>query len=93
MLLKFVDTPEHSKIPTVAHNKLINLITDYWFVGGMPEAVNAWTSYAEIEPLKRIKAVEKVKANLLADYKNDFGKLPYKEKELKYGMDRLSEGI
>jgi predicted AAA+ superfamily ATPase len=32
ILLKFVDTPDHSKVPTVAHNKLINLITDYWFV-------------------------------------------------------------
>jgi len=74
VLLKFVDTPNHSKVPTVAHNKLINLVTDYWFVGGMPEAVNAWISYPEIQPLKRIKAVEKVKANLITDYQNDFGK-------------------
>ncbi|MFC4701506.1 ATP-binding protein [Glaciecola siphonariae] len=74
MLLRFVDTPDHSKVPTVAHEKLIDLITDYWFVGGMPEAVSAWISYPDIEPLKRINAVEKVKANLLADYKNDFGK-------------------
>lgn len=93
MLIKFVDSPDHSKIPAVAHNKLINLITDYWFVGGMPEAVNAWTSYPEIEPLKRIKAVEKVKANLLADYKNDFGKFAKEHPATTLNIKRVYEAV
>jgi predicted AAA+ superfamily ATPase len=93
ILLKFVDTPDHSKVPTVAHNKLIGLITDYWFVGGMPEAVNAWISYPEIEPLKRIKAVEKVKANLLADYKNDFGKFSKEHPATTLNIRRVYEAV
>ena len=93
MLLKFVDTPDHSKVPTVAHEKLIDLITDYWFVGGMPEAVSAWISYPEIEPLKRIKAVEKVKANLLADYKNDFGKFSKEHPATALNIRRVYEAV
>jgi len=93
MLLKFVDMPDHSKIPTVAHDKLINLITDYWFVGGMPEAVNAWVSIPAIEPLKRIKAVERVKANLLADYKNDFGKFSTNHPATTLNIKRVYEAV
>ena len=93
ILLKFVDIPDHSKVPTVAHNKLIDLITDYWFVGGMPEAVSAWISYSEIEPLKRIKAVEKVKANLIADYKNDFGKFSKEHPATTLNIKRVYEAV
>ncbi len=93
MLLKFVDMPDHTKVPKVAHEKLINLTTDYWFVGGMPEAVNAWISYPNIEPLKRIKAVEKVKANLLADYKNDFGKFSKEHAATTLNIKRVYEAV
>ena len=33
---------EQSKMTTVAHDKLFSLLLDYYYVGGMPEAVNAW---------------------------------------------------
>ncbi|WP_395341873.1 DUF4143 domain-containing protein [Ningiella sp. W23] len=93
MLLEFVDTPDYSKVPTVAHNKLIDLVSDYWFVGGMPEAVKAWNSYPDIEPLNRIKAVEKVKANLLVDYKNDFGKFSKEHTATTLNIKRVYEAV
>jgi hypothetical protein len=93
MLLEYVDATNNSKIPAVAHTKLIDLISDYWFVGGMPEAVDAWLSYPEIEPLERIKAVEKVKANLLADYKNDFGKFSKEHPATTLNIKRVYEAV
>jgi predicted AAA+ superfamily ATPase len=93
ILLKFVDTPDHSKIPTVAHDKLIDLVTDYWFVGGMPEAVKAWTSYPQMKPLQRIKAVEKVKANLLTDYQHDFGKFAKEHPATTLNIKRVYDAV
>jgi len=93
MLLKFVDSSEWSRIPTVAHTKLIGLVTDYWFVGGMPEAVKAWISTSETEPLKRIKAVERVKANLLSDYKNDFGKFAKDHSATTLNIKRVYDAV
>lgn len=93
MLLKFVDVGEHSKIPAVAHDKLSDLVKDYWFVGGMPEVVNAWVSSPANNPLKKIKAVERVKANLLADYKNDFGKFSMNHPATTLNIKRVYEAV
>jgi len=93
MLLKFVDSSNSVHIPTVAHTKLIGLMTDYWFVGGMPEVVKAWVSHPKTEPLKRIKAVERAKANLLSDYKNDFGKFSKDHSATTLNIKRVYEAI
>ncbi len=59
-----------------AHNKLWDLLLDYYFVGGMPEAVAAWFAdggkYNGVnERCERVKAIHR---GLLSGYLRDFGK-------------------
>jgi len=75
MLVKFAKETENQNILEAAHSKLLNELMNYWFVGGMPAAVNTWVVNANKSPLKRIKAVENIQSQLLSDYRNDFGKL------------------
>ncbi|POC79798.1 AAA family ATPase, partial [Vibrio vulnificus] len=42
---------------SAAHTKLIELLTDYYFIGGMPEAVNSWFESSELSIIERIEAV------------------------------------
>ena len=71
MLLKAYDAGQNS---AAAHTKLFDKLTDYYFTGGMPEAVSLWFAMAEQSPLERVKAVSQVHADLLAGYVRDFGK-------------------
>lgn len=57
-----------------AHNKLFDKLTDYYFVGGMPEAVASWFNNRDSSILERIAGVQKIHADLIAGYKRDFGK-------------------
>lgn len=57
-----------------AHTKLFDKLTDYYFTGGMPEAVAAWFSPAYKSILERVDAVRKIHEDLIAGYKRDFGK-------------------
>jgi predicted AAA+ superfamily ATPase len=57
-----------------AHNKLMDKLTDYFFTGGMPEAVAAWYQYKESSILERVDKVSKIHADLVAGYRRDFGK-------------------
>jgi predicted AAA+ superfamily ATPase len=57
-----------------AHKVLFDKLTDYYFTGGMPEAVQSWCSHEHANILQRIAIVSKVQANLLEGYKRDFGK-------------------
>ncbi|MDC9724765.1 MAG: AAA family ATPase [Gammaproteobacteria bacterium] len=59
----------------VAHDKLFSLLIDYYFVGGMPEAVKRWfSSVGEQGVLERTKAITQIHAALIAGYERDFGK-------------------
>jgi predicted AAA+ superfamily ATPase len=58
----------------VAHNKLFDKLTDYYFTGGMPEAVASWFGNNETSIIERINAVQKIHADLIAGYQRDFGK-------------------
>ena len=71
MLLKAYDAGQNS---AAAHTKLFDKLTDYYFTGGMPEAVSLWFALAEQSLLERVKAVSQVHADLLAGYVRDFGK-------------------
>lgn len=71
LLLKAYDAGQNS---AAAHTKLFDKLTDYYFTGGMPEAVSLWFAMAEQSPLERVKAVSQVHADLLAGYVRDFGK-------------------
>lgn len=57
-----------------AHTKLFDKLTDYYFTGGMPEAVATWFNSGEKSIVERVSAVQKIHADLIAGYKRDFGK-------------------
>jgi len=70
---------EQMNMGKVAHEKLFSLLTDYYFVGGMPEAVSSWfetQDNTDISPgiIERIEKITKVQAGLIAGYERDFGK-------------------
>lgn len=56
------------------HSKLFDKLTDYYFVGGMPEAVKTWYQSGSGGILQRIEAVRKVQQDLINGYLRDFGK-------------------
>jgi uncharacterized protein len=52
------------------HEKLVSLLRLYYFVGGMPEAVE---NYSQFEDLTMVRAVQE---KILIGYENDFAKYP-----------------
>ena len=69
-----INTFEDQINSAAAHSKLFDKLTDYYFTGGMPEAVLTWFSLAQGNILDRVEAVSNVQANLIEGYKRDFGK-------------------
>ncbi len=65
---------------SAAHSKLIELLTDYYLVGGMPEAVNSWFENSDLSIIERIEATSEVHRNLIEGYMRDFGKYSGKVK-------------
>lgn len=59
---------------TAAHNKLFDKLTDYYFTGGMPEAVRTWFDMAATSIVERSAAVSKIHQDLVQGYQRDFGK-------------------
>ncbi|MAL95964.1 MAG: AAA family ATPase [Haliea sp.] len=57
-----------------AHGQLFDRLTDYYFTGGMPEAVAIWYENRDASILQRIEAVSRLHADLVEGYKRDFGK-------------------
>ena len=57
-----------------AHGKLFDQLTDYYFTGGMPEAVRTWFELAEHPKIQRVQAVTAIHRDLIAGYSRDFGK-------------------
>lgn len=53
---------------TVMRERLIDLLKNYYYVGGMPEAVKAFAAAQDY------KAVRRIQKNLLAFYQQDFAK-------------------
>lgn len=72
-LIKAFDQMSFSK---VAHEKLFSLLIDYYFVGGMPEAVNSWYENAknQVGIKERTEQVMQIHSSLLMGYERDFGK-------------------
>lgn len=57
-----------------AHAKLFEQLTDYYFTGGMPEAVQTWFNMAEQSILIRTQMVTQIHQDLVSGYQRDFGK-------------------
>ena len=56
-----------------AHVQLWSALLDYYYVGGMPAAVNQWVS-PDHSLAERVENVENIHRNLIDDYTRDFGK-------------------
>ncbi|MCC5854100.1 MAG: ATP-binding protein [Idiomarina sp.] len=65
---------ENQASSPAAHLKLMEMLTDYYFTGGMPEAVKVWFQLAEQNILERVQAVQRIHGDLIAGYQRDFGK-------------------
>ncbi len=56
------------------HQRLWQHLLDYYFVGGMPEAVNAWFQLKSEGIHYRCNTVTRIHQNLIEGYHRDFGK-------------------
>lgn len=56
------------EIPEVYADRMKDLLRQYFIVGGMPAAVDAWSGGHDLQ------AVEDIQENLLRDYESDFSK-------------------
>lgn len=70
-LIKAFDSQTNS---SAAHLKLMDKLTDYFFTGGMPEAVSTWYQNKASSILERVEKVSKIHADLVEGYRRDFGK-------------------
>ena len=55
-------------IPDIFFNKLSEKLKAYFIIGGMPEFVDSWTKYKDMEK------VNKIQDNILKSYESDFSK-------------------
>ncbi|MBW2659643.1 MAG: ATP-binding protein [Deltaproteobacteria bacterium] len=69
-LLPYLDTlsPSAEEIPYAAHQQLLKKLRDYFFVGGLPEAVQV---FADSESLQEVAAVHR---SIVSTYQDDFSK-------------------
>ena len=67
--------------PEAVHAQYLDLLRQYWVVGGLPEAVSAYASTAAGRP-RDFESVARVQQNMLATYRDDFAK---------YSRGRLKE--
>jgi uncharacterized protein len=59
----------------LVHDKLWSHLLDYYYVGGMPEAVKAWFEQGDNKGTnERINGVKQIHQDLIRDYERDFGK-------------------
>ena len=66
---------QQNKMSSVAHGKLFSLLLDYYYVGGMPEAVKAWFETEESTGiLERTQIVNQIHKAIITGYERDFGK-------------------
>ena len=69
-LLPYLDTlsPSSDQIPNAAHQQLLGKLRDYFFVGGLPEAVQV---FSDGESLQEVAAVHR---SIVSTYHDDFSK-------------------
>ena len=76
--------------PEALHAQYLDLLRQYWVVGGMPEAVSAYASTAVGQP-RDFEAVARVQQNMLATYRDDFAK--YSHGRLKERMQLVFDRL
>jgi predicted AAA+ superfamily ATPase len=66
---------DQNKMTAVAHDKLFRLLLDYYYVGGMPEAVKVWfETESNTGILERTQIINQIHTALIVGYERDFGK-------------------
>ncbi|NRB40675.1 MAG: ATP-binding protein [Pseudomonadales bacterium] len=58
----------------LVHQQLWPLLLDYFFVGGMPEAVASWLASKDLLLIERRRQVRQIQKDILLGYQRDFGK-------------------
>lgn len=76
--------------PRGVHAQYLDLLRQYWVVGGLPEAVSAYTSTAVGEP-RDFASVARVQQSMLATYRGDFAKYSHgsRKERMQLVFDRL----
>ena len=83
---------ENMSMGITAHNKLFSLLIDYYFVGGMPEAVFNWfETQTSLGVVERTQRISQIHSSLIAGYKLDFGK--YANKISAQQIDSIFQNI
>ena len=68
-LLNHINTATLAKPPSsIAHQELLKLVKEYMIIGGMPAVLDHYIKYQDFN------ACQNLQTNLLATYRNDFGK-------------------
>lgn len=68
-LVNYMDSIKKiENIPDIFFNKLSEKLKAYFIIGGMPEVVDSWTKYKDMEK------VNKIQDNILKSYESDFSK-------------------
>ncbi len=65
----YEDTLDSSEL----HRQLWSALLDYYYVGGMPDAINSWIA-SDRSLLERVQKVKSIHRNLIDNYMGDFGK-------------------
>ncbi|CAN5342990.1 ATP-binding protein [soil metagenome] len=58
----------HDTIPLPLHQQCLNLVKQFWLIGGMPEVVAHFSEYADFQE------IDNLKQNILQTYQDDFHK-------------------
>ena len=72
-------------IPEPIHETLTNLLREYFFVGGMPEAVSSWIDK------RSLLDINKIHQDLLTSFRNDFAK--YAKHVAHHRLDEVIQSI
>jgi hypothetical protein len=78
-LVEWIHREEWSAL-SLFHDKLVGLLRQYYFVGGMPEAVNVFVKTQDL------KAVRAVQHSILESYRRDFSKHTTKGESMRIGQ-------
>lgn len=76
--------------PEALHAQYLDLLRQYWVVGGLPEAVSAYAATAAGQP-RDFASVARVQQNMLATYRDDFAK--YSHGRLKERMQLVFDRL
>ena len=81
---------DNDGVPKALHRKLLELLRQYWIVGGLPEAISHF-SQTEEGAAERFNRVARIQQSVVAAYRDDFNKYSHGSLRDRIGLvfDRL----